>query len=138
MSKFINFILGTKPQQSSTVPSHQITAYKKAQLERAYIKKESQIGATLFGMVPSGHNRDFFCLDEYVWIWNEQWFDADQNSMQQMQIRYEFQPRGVLKTVDGITRGYVEGKELQNLLQAIKSYHDRVAVEVYGYAPAHA
>ena len=65
-------------------------------------------------------------------------YDVDTKTDHQLQVRYEFQPRGVLKTVDGVHNGYVEGQELTNLLTAIKQYHDRVAKEVYGYTPSYA
>ncbi len=134
--KFVSFILGT-PQPQKQVPAHHVSAYKRAIKERELIKKESRIGGTLFGAVPAGHTREFFVLDEYVCIWDEQWFDEKAGMMRQMHVRYEFQPRGVLKIVNGIAKGFVEGPELKNLMRAVAMYHDRVAVEVYGYAPAY-
>lgn len=134
LHKVVSFILGTPPKSQKTVSPHQLSAYKKATRRRDLIRRESKIGATLFGRIPVGHNREFFCLDKHIWIWHEQWYDVTQKVSKDMQIRYEFQPRGVLKTVDGIAKGYVEGSELRNLLQAVQTYHDRIAVEVYGYA----
>ena len=135
LKKFIGFIIGTPQQQ---VAPHQLSAYKRAVKEHELIKKESKIGGTLFGSVPKGHEREFFCLNQHVWIWDEQWYDETEKVMKQMHIRYEFQQMGVLKTVDGVARGYVEAKELKNLMQAIRTYYERVAVEVYGKTVAHA
>jgi hypothetical protein len=114
------------------------TPNKYAQKERELIRREAEVGATLFGTIPMGHHREFFCLDRRTWIWFEEWYDVQTKTNHQMQVRYEFQPRGVLKTVDGVHNGYVEGQELTNLLVAIKQYHDRVAQEVYGYSPSYA
>lgn len=99
------------------------------------MRREAQAGATVFGPVPAGHHREFFCLDRYTWVWSEQWFDEKTQTNQHMTVYYEFQPRGVLKTVNNIPRGYVEGKELKHLVEAMKTYGNRVAVEVYGQSP---
>ncbi len=136
--KIISFILGTPTQSQQTANVRQISAYKRAAQERELIKRESKVGATLFGPIPAGHQREFFCLGEHIWIWDEQWFDESVGAMAQMHVRYEFQRQGVLKTVDGVARGYITGPELTNLLKVIQTYDQRVAVEVYGYIPAHA
>lgn len=107
---------------------HQSRAAK----ERELIRREAKVGATVFGAVPQGHYREFFNLDRKTWVWFEQWIDSATKIEQRTYTQYEFQPRGVLKTVNNVPRGYVEGEELTRLLQAIKLYHDKVAVEVYG------
>ena len=43
--------------------------------ERELITLESEIGSQLFGPIPEGHRREFFCLDEKTWIWHEEWLD---------------------------------------------------------------
>ena len=106
--------------------------------QRTLLTQEAKIGATLFGDIPAGHTRQFFCLDEHTWVWFEEWFDEKLGIMQHMNVHYELQPRGVLKLVNGTPRGYVTGQELQNLLHSIQTYHNRVAKEVYNYAPAQA
>ena len=69
-------------------------------------------------------------------MWFEEWKDARTNQHMQMNVLYELQPRGILKVVNGEPRGYVEGQELVNLTNAMKTYARRISTEVYGYASA--
>lgn len=109
----------------------QFAAQKKRAKIRELIRRESKIGATVFGVIPKGHQRDFFCLDARTWVWIEQWFDHEAKTEKSMHVQYEFQPRGVLKTVDGIAVGFVQAAELAHLLEAIYTYERRVYQEVY-------
>jgi hypothetical protein len=118
-------------QQQSTVVLPQFAAQRKRTKIRELIRRESKIGATLFGVVPKGHQRDFFCLDERTWVWAEQWFDVETKAEKSMHVQYEFQTRGVLKTVDGVAVGFVQKDELARLLEAICTYQKRVSQEVY-------
>lgn len=138
LRKFLRIIMGTPAVLPDDGKRRTVTPQKLAQKERELIKREAEVGAKLFGAIPMGHHREFFCLDRRTWIWFEEWYDVQTKTTQQMQVRYEFQPRGVLKTVDGVNCGYVEGQELTNLLTAIRQYHDLVATEVYGYTPSYA
>ncbi len=117
------------------VSSLQTSSQKREARRRELIKHESEIGARLFGAIPNGHHREFFCLDEYTWIWHESWIDEKTKATNTMHVRYEFQPRGVLKVVDGVATGFVVGDELTYLLQSIQTYYKRVSREVYGIAP---
>lgn len=110
----------------------QMSGYKMAMNERQLIRRESKIGAQLFGPVPAGRSREFFCLDERTWVWSESWYDAQTKAYQSVQVQYEFQDRGVLKLINKVPHGYIKGDELRRLVDAIQIYHDRVAVEVYG------
>lgn len=130
--------MGTPTVLPEAGNTRSMSLQKIAQKERELIKEEAKIGATLFGSVPKGHHREFFCLDRRTWIWFEEWYDVETKISHQLQVRYEFQPRGVLKTVDGVHVGFVEGQELTNLLHAIKQYHDRIATEVYGQTLSYA
>lgn len=122
--------------QKKVAAPHQLSAYKTAARRNGLIRKEAKVGGAVFGPVPAGRSREFFCLDQYTWIWSEQWFDEKAGMHQQMFVRYEFTPHGVLKIVNDIPRGYVQGKELKNLLRAMRSYSDLVKREVYSNAPA--
>ncbi|MCA9301407.1 hypothetical protein KC974_02525 [Candidatus Saccharibacteria bacterium] len=133
LRKFLRIIMGTSAVLPDAKQSPAVPALKIIQKERELIKRESQVGSTLFGAVPKGRSRDFFCLDQSTWVWHEQWIANDGKTNCNLQIRYEFQTRGVLKTVDGIHSGYIDGKELTDLISAIQQYHRRVASEVYGY-----
>jgi hypothetical protein len=136
LHKTLSFIIG-KPigQVDHTTLSRQMSAHKQAMRRNQLIHQEARIGSSVLGEVPAGHQREFFCLDKNTWVWSEQWYDQQAKMSRHMNVRYEFQPHGVLKIVDEIPRGYVTGKELKNLVTAIKTYTNRVAVEVYGQAP---
>ena len=98
--------------------------------KRDLIRMESKIGAQVFGPVPAGHRREFFCLDRNTWIWYEQW--ADQTGKpRELTTRYEVHPNGVLKVQDGQQYMVVEGEELRNLALATHLYRERVARDIY-------
>lgn len=103
--------------------------------ERELLTLESEVGAKLFGPVPAGHRREFFCLDEHTWIWHEEWLDANKK-LATSTIRYEVSDHGVLKVQEGARYSYLEGEELQNFGIAIRMYYEQVAREVYQLDPA--
>lgn len=102
--------------------------------ERDLLRLESAIGAQLFGSLPDGRHRDFFCLDATTWIWHEEWLGNDQR-MQSSTVRYEVQDRGILKIQESSRYSYLEGKELDNLLTATQMYYERVTREIYNRDP---
>ena len=51
-------------------------AQRSATIDRELIRREAAIGGTLFGSLPKGGQRQFFCLDEHSWIWYEEWKDS--------------------------------------------------------------
>lgn len=102
--------------------------------ERELIKLESQIGAQLFGPIPTGRRREFFNLDPVTWIWHEEWLD-DHRRLQTATTRYEIQEKGVLKVQDGARYTYLEGAELANLRTAIHMYYERVCRDIYKIDP---
>lgn len=101
---------------------------------RDLIRMESKIGAQLFGAVPKGHRREFFCLDEHTWIWYEEWADA-QGKLQNVTTRYEIHPNGILKVQDGQPYQIVEGDELHNFAMATRLYREQVIRGVYNRDP---
>ncbi|HTK39527.1 MAG TPA: hypothetical protein VL362_01545 [Patescibacteria group bacterium] len=103
--------------------------------ERELIRLEAEIGATLFGALPKGHRREFFCLDASTWIWHEEWVDESTRKLQTATTRYEVQPTGVLKVQEGARYSYVDGQELDNLTLAIRMYYERVTREIYHQEP---
>ena len=102
--------------------------------ERDLLRRESKIGAELFGPVPKGHRREFFCLDESTWIWHEEWKD-EKGVDRQATTRYEVHPNGILKVTDGPRYQFIEGEELENLVAATRLYYQRVAREIYHREP---
>ena len=103
--------------------------------ERELLRLESEVGSKLFGPVPEGHRREFFCLDEKTWIWHEEWIGSDRK-LKISTIRYEISEHGVLKAEEGARYSYLEGEELQNFALAVRLYYEQVAREVYARDPA--
>ena len=103
--------------------------------ERELIQRESEIGRQLFGPVPKGHHREFFCLDESTCIWYESYKDSTGKEVTST-TRYEIQGEKILKAQEGARYSYLEGQELDNLLLAISMYYERVMRGVYNRDPA--
>lgn len=103
---------------------------------RDLIRMESRIGGQLFGPVPKGHRREFFCLDKDTWVWYEEWLDPKTRKMISTTTRYEVHDNGVLKVQEGQPYTFVEGQELTNLVWAMHMYYEEVARQIYGYDPA--
>lgn len=102
--------------------------------ERELIELEAEIGGKLFGEIPAGHHREFFCLDEHTWVWHEEWVDAD-NQRHVSSTRYEIHDNGVLKAQDGKVYKFIEGEELRNLTLAVRLYYEAVARGIYKRDP---
>jgi hypothetical protein len=102
--------------------------------ERQLIELEAEIGGKLFGPIPDGHRREFFCLDEHTWVWHEEWTDEN-NQRQITSTRYEIHSNGVLKAQDGRVYKFIEGDELRNLTVAVRLYYEAVARGIYKRDP---
>lgn len=107
----------------------------KALTERSLIELESKIGSQLFGDIPAGHRRDFFCLDKNTWVWHEEWVDAETGKKMMSTTRYEIHSNGILKAQDGLNYRFIEGEELVNLTLAINLYYEQVMRGVYKTDP---
>lgn len=106
----------------------------KSLTERELIEMESEIGKHLFGPIPDGHKRDFFCLDEKTWVWHEEWRDENNQTMTST-TRYEVQPAGILKVQQGRVYKYIEGEELENLALAVRMYYENSMRQIYKVDP---
>lgn len=116
--KLLNTILNDKTNQ------------RRADLYRNLIRHEAKIGGEVFGAVPRGHRREFFCLDEHTWVWHEEW--VDQNRQTQVRTtRYDVRPDGILKSQHGHYQP-VSPQEAQRLYKAANIYATRVKRELYG------
>ncbi len=102
--------------------------------ERELIQLESEIGREIFGPIPKGHRREFFCLDEKTCVWYEEYKDNGGKTVTST-TRYEFQGDKVLKAHNGARYSYLEGSELKNLLIAVNMYYERVMRGVYTRDP---
>ena len=105
---------------------------RKAELYRNLIRHEARIGGQVFGAVPKGRRREFFCLDEHTWVWHEEW--TDNNGQKQVQTtRYDVRPNGILKSQGGHYQP-VTGREALRLFEAAKQYRDHIKREIYTFA----
>jgi hypothetical protein len=118
--KLMNLAVGSSPVN-----------FKKTYSQRDLIAKESAIGRHLFGPIPKGNQREFFCLDENTWIWYESWTDIQTNKRLECTTRYEIHPDRILKIQDGQPYQDVTGQELRNLMIAVRQYLLRTSKEVY-------
>lgn len=111
------------------VKKRNIYEEKKTAVYRSLMRREAQLGGTLFGDVPKGTKREFFCLDETTWIWHEEWTDKDGRHV--VNTRYDIRPTGILKAQNGQGYHMVSLQEARNLVAAIKTYIERSKQEVY-------
>ncbi len=116
----LNLVVGAKP--SAKRPLSTLS-------ERQLIKLESVIGSQLFGIAPAGGKRNFFCQDAKTWIWYEETPNSN------ITTEYHVESGGILKIQDGVSRGYIEGEELENLSLATRMYYERVIRELYKRDP---
>lgn len=102
-------------------------------LRLGLLRHEAQVGGRVFGDVPKGHKRDFFCLDQHTWIWHEEWFDAN-GERHIVSTRYSVRPDGILKSQNGGHYQEVSRQEAYRLRDATRLYGERVKREVYNFA----
>lgn len=137
LKKALSLIVGdTSSVLDLSMPKKQQERPLKKLTERELLQLESEIGAKLFGDVPAGHRREFFCLDEKTWIWYEEWINSKTKKTERMTIRYEVHANGIMKVQEGARYSYIEGEELANLVAATKMYYEQVARNVYKRDPA--
>ncbi len=85
------------------------------------INAESAIGRNIFGAIPEGATREFFCHKKNVWLWYENGST----------IRYEVRPQGVYKKIADAKYQKISGQELENFRQATKNYLKLVKERLY-------
>lgn len=132
LKKALSLLVGDPSQVKLTMPKSRPL---KKLTERELLQLESEIGAKLFGEVPAGHRREFFCLDEKTWIWYEEWVDPKTKKRQQTTTRYEVHEKGILKVMEGARYMFIQGAELDNLVLATRMYYEQVARHVYKTDP---
>lgn len=99
---------------------------RQAVIERSLLRREAEIGGELFGPVPEGRRREFFCLDKHTWIWYEEWVDKN-GQRQNLTTRYDVRPNGVLKLQGGKVYQRLSLQEARNLYQTVELYRQRVS-----------
>lgn len=134
LQQAMTLLVGDQPKRLSS-PQKTTTRPLKKLTDRQLIKLESEIGRTLFGEIPTGRTREFFCLDNDTWIWHEEWKDSNGKEKSQT-VRYEIHPNGILKVEDGGKNyNFLKGQELMNLALATRMYRERVMRELYKRDP---
>ncbi len=103
---------------------------REAELYRSLIRREAKIGGEIFGAVPKGVKREFFCLDQHTWIWHEEWVDT-KGIRRIKTTRYDVRPTGILKAQDGQQYQHVSLEEADRLVQASQVYEQRMHDELY-------
>lgn len=102
-------------------------------LRQGLLRHEAKVGGRVFGDVPKGHRRDFFCLDEHTWIWHEEWVDA-KGERHIVSTRYDVRPDGILKSQNGGHYQEIGREEAYRLRDATELYSQKVKREVYNIA----
>ncbi len=102
---------------------------RKADKLRALIHYEARLGGELFGPIPKGVRREFFCLDKHTWVWHEEWTD-EQGKHQAVTTRYDVRPNGVVKSQGTNSYQALSDQEKNNLYRAVHLYHDRVTSQL--------
>jgi hypothetical protein len=98
---------------------------RQAEANRDLIRREAKVGGYLFGHIPEGHQREFFCLDETTWVWHEGWIDT-KGQQQSVTTRYEVRPDGVLKNQNNHGYQALGYQEAVNLYKAVLLYQKKV------------
>jgi len=102
---------------------------RRANINRALLHYVARIGGEVFGPIPDGIRREFFCLDEHTWVWHEEWTDSN-NKHQAITTRYDVRPGGVVKSQGGNSYQALSPHEAVNLYNAIHTYEQRVSGEL--------
>jgi hypothetical protein len=105
---------------------------KQVELYRNLIRHEAQIGGQLFGAIPQGVRREFFCLDKNTWVWHEEWVDQE-GKRHIVTTRYDVRPDGILKSQNGHYQK-VSYQEALRLQEAAHMYQQRIGQEIYSFA----
>ncbi len=109
--------------------SKQREAQRRAELYRNLMRHEARIGGKLFGAVPKGHRREFFCLDEHSWVWHEEWIDST-GKRNSLTTRYDVRPDGIFKVFNG-QYSPISKTEKYRFIDAVKLYQQKVNTQLY-------
>ncbi len=109
LKKMLGVLMPTNPREHE------------ARIYRDIIRDAARMGGTLFGPVPEGSRREFFCLDRHTWVWHEEWTDAS-GMHRARTTRYDIRPHGLYKAQDGEPYQPVSSEEAQRLYAAATQY----------------
>lgn len=103
---------------------------RRAEAQRALLRQGAKLGGQLFGPVPEGRRREFFCLDRHTWVWHEEWTD-NSGKRQAVTTRYDVRPNGVLKSQGANSYQHLSPQETRNLYYAAKQYTEKFGAELH-------
>lgn len=104
---------------SPSVEERQAVIYRNA------LRDAAKLGGGVFGPIPHGTRREFFCLDEHTWVWHEEWTDTA-GKYHVRTTRYDVRPHGIFKAQDGQPYRPVSEEEAVRLQAAAHEYQRRV------------
>jgi hypothetical protein len=99
----------------------QASQRRRSNARRALLHHLAKRGGGIFGAIPQGVRREFFCLDERTWVWHEEWHDAA-GQHHAMTTRYDVRPDGILKSQGAHSYQRLSGDEERNFRAAVKAY----------------
>jgi hypothetical protein len=103
---------------------------RRAELHKSLLHRHAKLGGQLFGPIPVGNRREFFCLDEHTWVWHEEWTDQQTRQRHAVTTRYDVRPNGVLKSQGNNSYQQLSVGEAQNLRTAVRRYHELVSADL--------
>lgn len=101
---------------------------RRSEVYRSLLHWQGKIGGNLFGEIPKGTRREFFCLDRRTWVWHEEWTDSD--GRHTLTTRYDVRPNGILKSQGTNEYLAVSREEARNLYNAMTIYYQQVMPEL--------
>ena len=90
---------------------------------------ESELGRTIFGPIPAGHQREFFQAKKNLWIWHESWTELGEPK--EITVRYEVREDGVYKKIPNRSYEKISGAELENFRKALHAYLKIIKEKLY-------
>lgn len=106
---------------------------RRTRIYRDLLREQAKQGGRLFGPIPEGRRREFFCLDRQTWVWHEEWFDQA-GKHHAVTTRYDIRPQGILKSQGSNSYQLVTGDELRNFYRAARMYRDSLHAQKAAYA----
>ncbi|MCA9328204.1 hypothetical protein KC959_00380 [Candidatus Saccharibacteria bacterium] len=118
MNIFTQFFKGTNSED------------RKQAILQDLMRREVEVTRDIFGPVPKGVRREFFCLDKHTWVWYEEWTDEN-GQPRQMTTRYIIRPKEILKSQNGGAYRRLTIEEALNFQKATQSYYHKIKTHLY-------
>lgn len=99
----------------------QSSEQRSIEMHRSLLRHLAKLGGRVFGPVPEGVRREFFCLDEHTWVWHEEWTD-EKGQHQAVTTRYDIRPSGIVKSQGINSYQRLSPQEERNFRSAVRIY----------------